>query len=99
MPLGILTLAVALEVLVRFRPFRFLESAVVATWIAGAISTLATVNSAVRRRNERRERWDIGSSAGLARDRGIVGTLSYAIAGPAGPEFGRMPDQQCWLVS
>jgi len=28
LPLGILTLAVALEILVRFRPFRFLENAV-----------------------------------------------------------------------
>jgi len=43
LPLGILTLAVALEILVRFRPFRFLESAVAATWIAGAISAVATV--------------------------------------------------------
>ena len=43
LPLGILTLAVALEVLVRFRRFRFLESALAPTWIAGAISALATV--------------------------------------------------------
>src|SRR6266849_2520677 len=43
LPLGMLTLAVALEILVRFRPFRFLESAVAPTWIAGAISALATV--------------------------------------------------------
>ncbi len=43
LPLGILTLAVALEILVRFRPFRFLESAVAPAWIAGAISALATV--------------------------------------------------------
>ena len=43
LPLGILTLAVVLEVLVQFRPFRFLERAVAATWIAGAISGLATV--------------------------------------------------------
>jgi hypothetical protein len=43
LPLGILTLAVALEILVRFRPFRFLETAVAPAWIAGAISALATV--------------------------------------------------------
>jgi hypothetical protein len=43
LPLGILTLAVALEVLVRFRRFRFLESALAPAWIAGAISALATV--------------------------------------------------------
>jgi len=43
LPLGILTLAVALEVLVRFRRFRFLESALAPTWIAGAVSALATV--------------------------------------------------------
>jgi hypothetical protein len=43
LPLGILTLAVALEILVRFKPFKFLESAVAPTWIAGAISALATV--------------------------------------------------------
>src|SRR5882762_4792810 len=43
LPLGILTLAVALEILVRFRPFRFLENAVAPAWIAGAISALATV--------------------------------------------------------
>ena len=43
LPLGILTLAVALEILVRFRPFRSLESAVAPAWIAGAISALVTV--------------------------------------------------------
>ena len=43
LPLGILTLAVTLEILVRFRRFRFLESALAPTWIAGAISALATV--------------------------------------------------------
>ena len=43
LPLGILTLAVALEILVRFKPFKFLESAVAPTWIAGAISAVATV--------------------------------------------------------
>jgi Planctomycete cytochrome C/Leucine rich repeat len=43
LPLGILTLAVVLEVLVRFRRFRFLESALAPAWIAGAISALATV--------------------------------------------------------
>src|SRR5437764_1113779 len=45
LPLGILTLAVALEVLVRFRRFKFLESALAPTWIAGAVSALATVRS------------------------------------------------------
>src|SRR5258708_2679074 len=43
LPLGILTLPGALEILVRFRPFRFLENAVAPAWIAGAISALATV--------------------------------------------------------
>ena len=43
LPLGILTLAVALEILVRFRRFRFLESALAPVWIAGALSSLATV--------------------------------------------------------
>jgi hypothetical protein len=43
LPLGILTLAVALEIMVRFKPFKFLESAVAPTWIAGAISAVATV--------------------------------------------------------
>lgn len=43
LPLGILTLAVALEILVRFRRFRFLEDALAPAWIAGAVSSLATV--------------------------------------------------------
>src|SRR5215831_15290417 len=43
LPLGILTLAVALEILVRFRPFRFLQDALAPAWIAGAGSALATV--------------------------------------------------------
>src|SRR5260370_26859441 len=43
LPRGILTLAAALELLVRFRRFRFLENAVAPAWIAGAISALATV--------------------------------------------------------
>ncbi len=43
LPLGILTLAVALEILVRFRRFRFLESMLAPVWIAGALSALATV--------------------------------------------------------
>jgi hypothetical protein len=43
LPLGILTLAVALEILVRFRRFRSLETAVAPAWIAGAIGALATV--------------------------------------------------------
>ncbi|MDB5461074.1 MAG: hypothetical protein JWO72_2815 [Caulobacteraceae bacterium] len=43
LPLGILTLAVALEVLVRFKPFKFLEGAVGPTWVAGALSAIGTV--------------------------------------------------------
>jgi hypothetical protein len=43
LPLGILTLAVALEILVRFRPFRFLEDALAPAWIAGAVSALVTM--------------------------------------------------------
>ena len=43
LPLGILTLAVALEILVRFRPFKFLEDALAPAWIAGAVSALVTV--------------------------------------------------------
>jgi hypothetical protein len=43
LPLGILTLAVTLEILVRFRRFRFLQSALAPTWIVGGISALATV--------------------------------------------------------
>jgi uncharacterized membrane protein len=43
LPLGILTLAVALEILVRFRPFKSLESALAPVWIAGAVSALAAV--------------------------------------------------------
>jgi hypothetical protein len=43
LPLGILTLAIALEILVRFRRFRFLEGVLAPVWIAGAISALATV--------------------------------------------------------
>jgi hypothetical protein len=43
LPLGILTLAVALEMLVRFRPLRSLEGALAPTWIAGAISAIAAV--------------------------------------------------------
>jgi hypothetical protein len=43
LPLGILTLAVALEILVRFRPFKSLESAIAPAWIAGAVSALAAV--------------------------------------------------------
>ena len=43
LPLGILSLAVALEILVRFKPFRFLEGAVGPTWIAGSISAIGTV--------------------------------------------------------
>src|SRR5260221_6867302 len=42
-PVGLLTLVVAVEILVRFRLFRFLENAVTTAWIAGAISALATV--------------------------------------------------------
>jgi ABC-type transporter Mla maintaining outer membrane lipid asymmetry permease subunit MlaE len=43
LPLGILTLAATIEILIRFRRFRFLESVVAPVWIAGAISALATV--------------------------------------------------------
>jgi uncharacterized membrane protein len=43
LPLGILTLAVALEILVRLRPFKSLESALAPVWIAGAVSALAAV--------------------------------------------------------
>jgi hypothetical protein len=43
LPLGILTLAVALESLVRFRRFKWLEPVVAPVWIAGAVSALATV--------------------------------------------------------
>ena len=43
LPLGILTLAVALEILTRFKPFQFLKVALAPTWIAGALSALATV--------------------------------------------------------
>src|SRR5215475_1784065 len=43
LPLGILTLAVALEILVRFRRFRWLEAAAAPVWVAGAVSALATV--------------------------------------------------------
>jgi hypothetical protein len=43
LPLGILTLAVALEILVHFKPFKFLQSALAPTWIAGAVSAVATV--------------------------------------------------------
>src|SRR6516164_1195510 len=43
LPLGILTLAVVLEILSRFRLFKSLESAVAPAWIAGAISALVTV--------------------------------------------------------
>src|SRR5262249_14849340 len=43
LPLGMLTLAVALEILVRFRRFWFLGGAVAPTWSAGAITALATV--------------------------------------------------------
>ena len=43
LPLGILTLAVALEIMVRFKPFKFLEGAVGPTWIASALSAIGTV--------------------------------------------------------
>src|SRR3569623_2719799 len=43
LPLGILTLAVALEILTRFKTFQFLRSALAPTWIAGAVTALATV--------------------------------------------------------
>src|SRR6201986_2057140 len=43
LPLGILTLAVALEILTRFKTFQFLKPALGPTWIAGAITAIATV--------------------------------------------------------
>lgn len=43
LPLGILTLAVALEILTRFKPFQFLKVALAPTWIAGALTAIATV--------------------------------------------------------
>lgn len=43
LPLGILTLAVALEIMVRFKPFKFLDGAVGPTWVAGALSAIGTV--------------------------------------------------------
>jgi hypothetical protein len=43
LPLGILTLAVALEILTRFKTFEFLKSALAPTRIAGADTALATV--------------------------------------------------------
>jgi len=43
LPLGILTLAVVFEIMVRFGTFRFLEGTVGAIWIAGALSAIGTV--------------------------------------------------------
>ncbi|MGZ3274838.1 MAG: c-type cytochrome domain-containing protein [Caulobacteraceae bacterium] len=43
LPLGILTLAVALEILTRFKTFQFLKPALAPTWIAGAVTAIATV--------------------------------------------------------
>lgn len=43
LPIGILTLAVVFEVLVRLKPFRALEVAIASTWIAGAVSAVGTV--------------------------------------------------------
>lgn len=43
LPLGILTLAVAFEILARFRPFKSLESTLSALWVAGALTAIATV--------------------------------------------------------
>ena len=43
LPLGILSLAVALEILVRFKPFKVLEGALAPTWIAGAVTAIGTV--------------------------------------------------------
>src|SRR6202000_4670 len=42
LPLGILTLAVALEILTRFKPFQFLKVALAPTWIAAALTAIAT---------------------------------------------------------
>src|SRR3954469_1487882 len=43
LPIGILTLAIVFECLVRWRPFRFLTPAISWTWLAGAISGVGTV--------------------------------------------------------
>lgn len=43
LPLGILSLAVALEALARFPRFRFLQPALAPTWIAGAVTAVLTV--------------------------------------------------------
>ena len=43
LPLGILTLAAAFEILVRFKPFKSLESGLASLWMAGALTAIATV--------------------------------------------------------
>jgi uncharacterized membrane protein len=43
LPLGIITLAVALEILVRFRRFESLEGTLSVLWAAGALTAIATV--------------------------------------------------------
>jgi uncharacterized membrane protein len=43
LPIGILTLAIVFELLVRYRPFKFLEPAVSWTWLAGGVSGIGAV--------------------------------------------------------
>ena len=43
LPIGILTLAIVFEILVRFKPFKFLEPMIAWTWLAGGLSGVATV--------------------------------------------------------
>ena len=43
LPIGILTLAIVFELLVRFRPFKFIEPAISWTWLAGGVSGIGTV--------------------------------------------------------
>lgn len=43
LPLGILTLAALLEILVRFKPFKSFEGGLAPLWVAGALSAIATV--------------------------------------------------------
>ena len=43
LPIGILTLAIVFECLVRWKPFRFLTPALPWTWLAGGISGVGAV--------------------------------------------------------
>lgn len=43
LPIGIMTLAIVFEVLVRWRPFRFLTPAIAWTWFAGGVTGVGTV--------------------------------------------------------